>query len=655
MLRPSYGDTIRVYTDITGITNKKRALKMLMRHNKEYFSIRKLSIGVASVLIGVSLLGVENHKVYASKKVRSEETRSVSNNQSSEVTTKEVPAPSDLTDAIQKAQAAGMTVIKESSNKIDNDEVSANVDYASETQRIKDATQKYKNDSEKYSKFKNHSQLDSKVAEAMGSTDGMKNHPGLKIVKDDDVVENWKNAPLPDDSTQINRIIDAEHEQDQKLAAWKRSKHSSTDSVMTDSIKQGFWFNEEPDAHLVLNSDNPNVDTNVGISDAVIWSVAGKHYELVLPSTDINGNVVTATYTGLKNSYYEDPSGKRHSISKIVRTFSDYVKNPTDSNGMLDIYTDPNNGYWYWWTKGITITDELFDSDNKPINIGKNAWLLAESLNNVYGNHIEKVTALGDSTAYEIAGSSVKKDGNTLYSPDHNEELHLGTHTITSNGESGWDHRDGKYSYLGSGLIRLNNSGEKTNSYSIRTWTDLKGNNSSPWTWVYFSTKLVSDIPDDDEEIPTTTVHYHHIITNAQAPDSKISYQLISVPDKSSTSSEPGDNPGATLSNHPTNNPGGTQSNLVETPEETPSTKSDIPVDHTSSQENIPTSNTPVGERQGQKTETVKSVKGIESTKETAIPLVGKRIRPKGSNMSQMIMKGLHYQRLVKKLDKKPY
>lgn len=244
-----------------------------------------------------------------------------------------------------------------------------------------------------------------------------------------------------------------------------------------------------------------------------------KSIYVIHESGAVPGTVATITYSNLKNSHYTDTNGVKHNISKIVRTFSNLSgtnskkwadlnkgRNPStfnNANPMLVIYGDPNDGFWYNWSDGVTITDQFFDENGRLIDLSNNAYISISSLNNSYDHrfskdlnntHIEGVAAVSGGKAYALAGSSVKLHNGVLYSPTNNSDIKDG-----SLNDGRWDSKKSADQYYGSGIIKLNN-----NDFSIRFETTRNSSDVTPMVWAYYAT-VIPETPT-----PRSIVRYHY-------------------------------------------------------------------------------------------------------------------------------------------------
>lgn len=181
------------------------------------------------------------------------------------------------------------------------------------------------------------------------------------------------------------------------------------------------------------------------------------------------------------------------------------------------IYDDPTDGFWYMYSTGVTVTDQYFDENGNPVNLGDDAWLAVTSLNNSGHNdakteissntHIEKATPISGGTAYGLLGSSITNNGGSLYSVQNNSDG-----TGLNDGKN-WDQANNTNRYYGTGLIKLNGS-----QNTIRFSTE---NSDSPTihpayrVWAT-TTTIVPETPGPKYKGPkppqlkTSNVHYHY-------------------------------------------------------------------------------------------------------------------------------------------------
>lgn len=304
----------------------------------------------------------------------------------------------------------------------------------------------------------------------------------------------------------------------QKLAAWKASSGvQNPDGISSSEVTQALTLGREPQAKVTVSNlagTKGNIDTSKEYNTDSI------SYEYRFNGS-IPGTALVATYTNLHNSYYYDDNGNKHLISKIVRTFSNLTKQPwvsswnwnsspeNNGNPLIWIYDDPADGFWYYFSSGVTVTDQYYDEQGNPISFGNNAWLAISSLNNenrdkngnpLNNTHVERVEALLGAKAFSLRGSSVSNHDGILYADTNN------THgSGLNNGE--WDTRNSPNIYYGSGLMKLSG-----NSVSLRFSTTFNGfDGRDTWqVWAITSTIIPSTPGPNKPTQKTSSINYHY-------------------------------------------------------------------------------------------------------------------------------------------------
>ena len=186
------------------------------------------------------------------------------------------------------------------------------------------------------------------------------------------------------------------------------------------------------------------------------------------------GQSVTATYTNLKNSYY---NGKK--ISKIVFKYTlsrDSAFKNNNLTAWLGIFTDPTLGVFASAYTGenekdtsIFVKNEFtfYDQDGKPINF-EDALLSVASLNREY-NSIELAKDYAQGQFVRISGSSVDEDKtNKLIYATKSLNFKKGEggarfsmYKRDGEADSGWDTADSPNSWYGAGAIKLQGPNNK--------------------------------------------------------------------------------------------------------------------------------------------------------------------------------------------------
>lgn len=257
-------------------------------------------------------------------------------------------------------------------------------------------------------------------------------------------------------------------------------------------------------------------------------------------NNSVNGTLLTVTYTNLKHSKYVDENGNTHSISKIVRTFSDGVSNGLgvypDKKGTeiaIGIRNDPSYGFGYYGMRSITTDDVYYDENGNPINISNNSGYLAvTSLNALYETNgqmsrsgtqyqVERVKPLQrNEKAYSLAGSSINVHSDrSLYADATNDSSKdFGGNTIPKgistwpDSKKSWD-RKGANEYYGAGIVSL------SGTHHTLQWSNSMGTSwlSNGWTPVqYVWATMQTILPETPKPQPkTTSIHYHYNTSQA--------------------------------------------------------------------------------------------------------------------------------------------
>ena len=255
---------------------------------------------------------------------------------------------------------------------------------------------------------------------------------------------------------------------DEDLAKWNAAQ-SSTHTVT--GISQGLSFANEHDASLAVTSGsdkkvkfikskawlgskgqgvytdgmtsggnisksfNPNSDITYSqdegtASDGKDW---GKTYTGVQLTV---GESVVARYTGLKNSFYIDKAGVAHKLSQAQVKYKLNETMADDGTANIFLSNNPNIALWYGaagsQTIGrngrvdLTVDLTFYDENGNQITLGKgsNAWLDMSSLNN--GTTKVEYFAPNGNPTVQIPGSSIKNHADGWYADNNNEVQHAG-------------------------------------------------------------------------------------------------------------------------------------------------------------------------------------------------------------------------------------
>lgn len=311
------------------------------------------------------------------------------------------------------------------------------------------------------------------------------------------------------------------------MAEW-RSKHpSDTNAITSDSITQGLKLGREPDA---------NAQVSYGTQPAIQYMTSkgwgantdSKENYTAQYNGAVSGTVATVTYTNLHHSTYTGEDGVTHSISKIVRTFSNMQPfSAIPGKTQLIINSDPTDGFVTVATS-VDVTDVYYDELGNPISFDPNtAYITVASLNSLYyqGDFQDALTGKPYGTesvrplsstdkSYSLAGSSVTvhSDG-SLYADQTNQDWAKNNSWKNSGHTGSWDSIGTDTTYYGAGVISLSGTEHKfrffvqsdgmpsnfINGYQSYLQKDTQGGN-----WFTMST-VIPVTPT-----PRTSINYHY-------------------------------------------------------------------------------------------------------------------------------------------------
>ena len=375
---------------------------------KQRFSISKLSIGAASVLLGTSLyfMGPSAPVVHAATEkekidtndpvvVAGDSTKNdadVNNAIDKYAQGKQEKLQGDHAPLIRPSDTQSVTVytpgdrayqVGKIRDKIDSDIKQAN----EQANKDKESIEKYKND-----------------------------HPQTLSGQDSDFFKNQGLSVGDEKNSEINQIT-VDHNNQDKGNTLSKGQSETIDGIhITHADTDKMTYKEQN--VMKINSDNKVI-------------VDFQHNQC-------SGKEITVTYDNLKNSYYLeniDDKINKIKISKIERTFSDIQdarniifksdgQTPKGADGVYDkcdgprliIYNDPSDGFFYNNITQVSVKDIYYDDKGSQINFDtkndKNkAWIFVTSLNSNGGGNVEKVRAQGlnnsPANAEEINGSTV--------------------------------------------------------------------------------------------------------------------------------------------------------------------------------------------------------------------------------------------------------
>ena len=508
--------------------------KRIVTAVKQRFSIRKLSIGAASVLLGTSLyfMGASATIVHADTETSK-----------ADVPVKPASAGVDGSSGQQKAPT-------NDNHKIDKNELDS-------IARNNDNNDTAVNDAiDKYALVKQEEVGNNTLIRASGkeptppanTADTRRNQVDSIAQKlDQDVYDANQEAQKISDykNAHPNTVSGrgAKYFADQGLSV-DDEKGSEINQITVDhnndTLPKG--QSETIDGIYITHTDNM---TN---KEQYVMKINSNNKVIVDFQHDRNcqGKEITVTYDKLKNSYYLeniDNKTNKIKISKIERTFSDIQEadktrftsdghTPKGADGAYDkcygpqliIYNDPSDGFFYNNITQISVKDIYYDDKGQQIDFNDNnkAWIFVTSLNSNGWGNIEKVRALGSDNSpvngEKIAGSTVT---------DHNDGWWYSDNNNNFNNNPNWDNRDEDNRFGFVGTVAFQYHPGMTLQYSVEDWQ---------WGshWACTQTQVVSSlyqpviiydhIKDKTESVTrndtvTRTIHYLYDNGNTAKPD----------------------------------------------------------------------------------------------------------------------------------------
>ena len=424
--------------------------KRIVTAVKQRFSIRKLSIGAASVLLGTSLyfMGGSATIVHADTNVSGDVPQTGTSKEPASGQTGEENGSTEVKDPVKVAKDP---------TKDDTDVNQAIDDYANQKQKEQDEAgnkvvirpsgkqpeKAADNATDRGTKVEHiKDSIDGGIAAAnneKAAIEDYKNKHQNQQILNGEESEAFKNQGLSVDderNSKINKVTITDTKD--------KTKTKEVDTTVIDGPSQKIEIDGKKDA-IVITHAGPDKMTD---KEKDIMQIKSDNKVIIDLNDKYQNKDITVTYSNLNNSYYLENMGDetdRIKISRIERTFSGiqatddpklFNPNGSDSykkDGIYDkcdgpqliIYKDPSDGFFYNNIKQVSVKDIYYDDKGKQIVFkdgDKNkAWIFVTSLNSDgVGNnnhrgdgkeYVEKVKAENpDGTPADIekiAGSTV--------------------------------------------------------------------------------------------------------------------------------------------------------------------------------------------------------------------------------------------------------
>ena len=466
------------------MVRKKNKMFVDSADRTPHYSLRKLSVGVASVLLSTTLwMGANGSVAHADTEpaVRSQQntlpTGQASEQANGQVTGKESNTTKqetsddldgkkgNLSSLIDQAKKDGLTVTKEEGAKTYATKQDALADLDNQTSYIQSKVTKYEAEKEAYD--------------------------AAKKVYDEDLAK-WNDAQSSSDPHMVKGIsqrLSFTNERDASLEVTSESGKSPV-----NFIKSSAWQGDGNGVYTDGMKSSGNISKSFSESDISHDQGEGtgkdsKYWGKTYTGIQLKeGESVVAGYTGLKNSVYIDKENVAHKLSKVQVMYTLNETTANDNTANIFLSNNPNIGLWYGAAgdRGngrvdLTVDLTFYDENGNLITLGKdgNAWLDMSSLNNGT-TKVEYFAPNGNTTKW-IPGSTIVEHNDGWYADGNNE------------GDSAdWDRPTSANRYRAATIMKLEgnpfNIGQKITKYMGQNLT----NSRNVYSWFALDSSLAT-------------------------------------------------------------------------------------------------------------------------------------------------------------------
>lgn len=327
-----------------------------MNEEVRHFSLRKLSVGLASVLVGVSIFST-------SQTVKAD---TVANNQTSSVTSNAQSSDTQENGNTAKSTFSSITPYNNVKSNLIQTQVEGKKDQkqdsAPKTQEVNDS-----------------SNLDAEKSIVRTSSLQESDNQSNNHAEDNSQTQNEQKLDLTKNSKKFAKKVLATNltETNNKLTH-SYTKQGSDPSVVKTPPKSLLASDNFDYSGTTTIQWNPKMTK--GIADSIVSNIhvnpSDPSYEGAYSNSNIDGVVAIASTTLTGNNYIIDPkTGKQTRIAKMNRVFYDLKHAHTSSPLPLQVTIDttpssiPYNAYIYGGADQLSEYIEYFDDKNNKINI----------------------------------------------------------------------------------------------------------------------------------------------------------------------------------------------------------------------------------------------------------------------------------------------
>ncbi len=411
------------------VSKNNRYLREVMHsHRVPHYGLRKLGIGVTSVLLGTTLYFGANapvanaDQVSANASANSDQTNQVTSANSTETGNTAALRTTATNSAAPQSAAANSAA--------QSNAVASSAANSATTNTFKPSVVA--------TNMLNANQLGASLAQGSASASNSASASASNA--------NSSSTPAVSDSGAAG--------QSSAPATSVNQNFTNGQTVMSNELHQALNIGEEPNGEINV-SLNGKALANPAPANLTHFNIPYKYYV----STNVDKNsIVKVVYTGLKNTFY---AGKP--IKSAIYTFTDFEPYKDDNTPEnFGVFNNIYGGFYYNFIHSLKVQLQYFydDQQKEPVDFsalkGKNAFLTLGSLNK-YDNHTE-CARIDNGISLNLAGSTITVHPDGWFYADENNDHNNMIWVNPDNGKketSSWDTFGPAGNYVGAGIVEI--------------------------------------------------------------------------------------------------------------------------------------------------------------------------------------------------------
>ena len=517
------------------MVRKKNKMFVDSADRTPHYSLRKLSVGVASVLLSTTLwMGANGSVVHADtgtiNTTANDAQANVARQDQSQQNTVQPLEQANGQATGKESDARTDTTKQEASDDLDGKKgnLSSLIDRAAQ-----DKLNVHLEDAKTYTiKKKALDDLDQQVADIQSKVTKYEAekaaYDAAKKVYDEDL-KKWSDAQNSKDPHMVKGIsqgLTFANEHDASLEV------TSESDKPVNFIKSSAWLgNDGKGVYADGITNGGNISKSFRDSDISHDQVEGTGKDIqdwgnTYTGVQLKvGESAVARYTGLKNSVYIDSHNVLHKLSKAEVKYTLNETTADDGTANIFLSNSPNIALWYGAAGSkingrngrdgrvdLTVDLTFYDENGNPITMGKdsNAWLDMSSLNNGT-TKIEYFDPNGNTTK-QIPGSTItnyQHDGGRWYADGNNE--------VNPPAPKGWDNPDSADRYYGAAIMELEGKSFHIGQKIIKYYPGLT-NSQNVYSWFALDSLLATAYKPVEPKVPDKkpSIAWHEVTYEPQ-------------------------------------------------------------------------------------------------------------------------------------------